>query len=206
VGLLGELALQVRRGRWNREATSSEVDAELAEVAAAPGGRSWCPGPRGHGCERARIKVGLAGCVLAASLLAGCTSARSSLGTTDASCYQSLPTATNAGQSHGRLIGLHLYTLKDLKTKAPHLYKYVVANAPQHLCEVGLTGKSTKGKVSKALGKSSGELAVVVATSPGNKLLATLIFSHAPLKFGHSHPGVRGGRASAPERFSLLGK
>jgi hypothetical protein len=138
-----------------------------------------------------RLKVGLAGCVLAASLLAGCTSARSSLGTTDASCYQALPTATNAVQSHGRLIGLHLFTLKELKSKAPHLYRFIVARvkAPQPVCVVGFTGKFTSAKVSKPLGRSSGELAVVVSTSPGNKLLATVIFSHAPLKFGHSHLG-----------------
>jgi hypothetical protein len=136
-----------------------------------------------------RIKVGLAGCVLAALVLAGCTSARSSLGTTDASCYQALPAATKAVQSHGRLIGLHLFTLKEIKSKAPHLYQFIEdrANPPQRVCVVGFTGKFTRGKVSKPLGKSSGELAVVVSTSPSNVLLATVIFSHAPLKFGHSH-------------------
>jgi hypothetical protein len=34
-GLIGELALQVRRGRWNRQATSSDVDAGPAVVAVA---------------------------------------------------------------------------------------------------------------------------------------------------------------------------
>jgi hypothetical protein len=57
------------------------------------------------------------------------------------------------------------------------------------VCVAAFTGKFTKGEVSKPLGRTAGPLAVVVSTSPGNKLLGTVIFSHAPLNFGHSHFG-----------------
>ena len=51
------------------------------------------------------------------------------------------------------------------------------------------TGNFTAASVSDPRGRSSGKLAVVVSTTPGNHLLGTVIFTKAPLHFGHSHAG-----------------
>jgi hypothetical protein len=38
------------------------------------------------------------------------------------------------------------------------------------------------------MGRSTGTLAVVVVTRPGNKVLGTLILSKLPVRFQHTHP------------------
>jgi len=133
----------------------------------------------------------MAGGVLLAGVLAGCTTARSSLGTSDSSCYLALPAATKAIGGHGRLLGVDLFTLGSLRHKAPHLYK---ALAPRHddserVCVVAFGGVFDQAMVAHPRGRSSGRLAVVVATSPGNDVLGTVIFTRAPLHFGHPHFG-----------------
>ena len=42
--------------------------------------------------------------------------------------------------------------------------------------------------VMRPLGSSTGKQAVVVVTTPGNKLLGTLILSKIPVRFQHTHP------------------
>jgi len=138
-----------------------------------------------------QVAPALAGCLLLALVLAGCTSARNSLGTSDSSCYLSLPTATDAVQSHGRLLGVHLFDLKALRQRAPQLFqaldtKYV---AQQKVCVVAFSGHFDRNSVSSPHGRSSGRLAVVVTTSPANHVLGTVIFTRPPLHFGHPHIG-----------------
>jgi hypothetical protein len=138
-----------------------------------------------------RWATGAAGCALLAGLLAGCTTARSSLGTSDSSCYLALPTATKATGSHGRLQGVQRFTLSTLREKAPHLLHDLATTAPgsETVCLIAFTGNFTAASVSDPRGRSSGKLAVVVSTTPGNHLLGTVIFTKAPLHFGHSHAG-----------------
>jgi hypothetical protein len=92
---------------------------------------------------------------------------------------------------HGRMIGLHRYTLGQLRQRAPHLFKELASNkaASQQVCVVAFAGTFEAGSVSHPLGRSSGRVAVVVATSPYNHLLGTVIFKRAPLLFGHTHIG-----------------
>ena len=134
---------------------------------------------------------GLTGCLLAAGLLTGCASARSNLGTSDSSCYLALPTATNAVHAHGKLLGVHLFTLKALHQKAPHLYKALATtdSSSQTVCVTAFTGTFTRSSVSNPLGRVSGRLAVVVSTTSSNHVLGTVIFTRLPLHFGHSHVG-----------------
>jgi hypothetical protein len=128
---------------------------------------------------------------LLAGVLAGCTTARSSLGTSDSSCYLALPTATKAVESHGRLFGVQKFSLSELRKNSPHLAHDLgtSASGSDTVCIVAFTGKFTADSVSKPRGQSSGHLAVVVSTTPGNHLLGTVIFTKAPLHFGHSHAG-----------------
>jgi hypothetical protein len=151
-------------------------------VTAPEGGRRGVAG---------RLALGLAGVALTATMVTGCTSARSNLGTSDSPCYLALPSATQAVGSHGRLVGVHLLTLTALRQQAPGLFEAlsVAPGSRQRVCVIGFTGTFTKESVSKPLGLSSGQLAAVVVKSPSNQLLGTVILSHAPLRFGHPHIG-----------------
>ncbi len=136
------------------------------------------------------VLSGLCGLVLLASVLAGCSSARVGLGTTDESCYLALPTAAKAVGGHGHLEGIRKYTVSGLKGIAPRLYGFLVTQAPrtQAVCLAGYTGTFTKAMVTKPLGHTAGKLAVVVVTTPGNKLLGTVLLTKLPVRFAHTHP------------------
>lgn len=134
--------------------------------------------------------TGVCGLLLAASVLAGCSSARVGLGTTDESCYLELPTAANAVGHHGHLEGIRKYTVSGLKGIAPRLHGFLIVHAPktQAVCLAGYTGTFTKGMVMKPLAQDMGRLAVVVVSTPGNKLLGTVILTKLPVRFLHTHP------------------
>lgn len=129
------------------------------------------------------------GLVLVASILAGCSSARTGLGTTDESCYLALPTAAKAVGGHGHLSGVRKFSVAELKPLAPRLYDDLADQAPakQAVCLAAYTGHFTQAMVTKPLGRASGKLAVVVVTSPGNRVLGTLILEKIPVRFQHTH-------------------
>ena len=83
-----------------------------------------------------RLGVVLAGTLLLTSALAGCTSSRSSLGTTDNSCYLALPIASHAVHGKGRLVGIQLYSESSLRKKAPNLSRdlSLSSKAQQKVC------------------------------------------------------------------------
>ncbi len=144
--------------------------------------RSWL------GCGRARrFGAGLAGLVVAASLLTACSAARTGQGTSAESCYLALPTASEAVGDHGHLAGVRKFTLSSLHGMAPRLYDHLADEVPkgQAVCVVAYTGKFDKAMVSKPLGRPTGTLAVVVVTTPANKLLGTLILTKIPVRFQH---------------------
>jgi hypothetical protein len=128
--------------------------------------------------------------VLAATLLASCSTARSDFGTTDASCYLALPTASRAVGGHGHLEGVRKYTLSSLRSVAPRLYSRLAddVSKKQAVCIAGYSGHFTSSEVSKAMGQPSGTLAVAVVTTPGNRLLGTLVLTKLPVRFQHTHP------------------
>jgi hypothetical protein len=124
--------------------------------------------------------------------MSGCTSARSTLGTTDSSCYKSLPTALQAVRGHGHFVGIHLYTLSKFAKIAPRLVDDL---GGQHItkatrvCVAAYEGTYTSSDVSKPLGRASGKLAVVVVNAANQHLLGTAIIKRPPLHFGHPHVG-----------------
>jgi hypothetical protein len=141
--------------------------------------------------SRARITASVAALVLAASLLASCSSARSDFGSTSgSSCYQALPIAAKAVGGHGHLEGVRKYTLNGLRNVAPRLSKRLAGDLSkkQGVCVAGYTGQFTAAEVEKPLGRSAGTLAVAVVTTPGNKLLGTLILTKLPVRFQQNHP------------------
>ncbi len=131
-----------------------------------------------------------AGLTLAATVFGGCTAARVGLGTTDESCYLSLPTAAKAVGGHGHLSGIRKYSLGSLKGIAPRLYQALAGDVPkgQSVCLAAYTGHFTSSEVTKPLGRASGKLAVAVVTSPHNEVLGTLILDKIPVRFQHTHP------------------
>lgn len=137
-----------------------------------------------------RGRCALGGLALAALVLAGCSSARVGLGTADESCYLALPTAAKAVNGQGHFEGIRKYTLGGFKGVAPRLYTALADQVPkgQGLCIAGYTGSFSAEMVMKPLGRPTGKLAVVVVTSPGNKLLGTLILKEIPVRFQHTHP------------------
>jgi hypothetical protein len=138
-----------------------------------------------------KLAVPLVTVTLALCLLAGCTSARNSLGTSDSSCYLALPSASHAVGPHSKFIGVHQFTLSSLRQKEPGLFDSLAALKPtsQRVCIIEFVGSFTQASVQKPLGKSSGRLAVVVLEAPSNHLLGTVIFHHPPLDFAHPHVG-----------------
>lgn len=146
------------------------------------------PRPGGSRAGR-RVVGGLVGCLLVATLVADCTTARSDLGTSVSSCYLALPTATEAVGSHGHLLGVQRFTVGALKQRAPVLYRDLATHPPssEGVCVVAFSGTFRASGVTDARGRPSGRLAVVVSTTPGNHVLGTVIFAHLPLRFGHTH-------------------
>ena len=141
-----------------------------------------------------RLLTGLLSCVVAAGLVAGCTSVRSDLGTSDSSCYIALPAATRAVGSHGHLIGVHLYTVATLRRRVPMLFDALAKepnrpNPSQRICVVAFEGSFTRSTVSKPVGLPSGTVAVVVSKFPSNQLLGTAVVDRPPVHFGHTHIG-----------------
>jgi hypothetical protein len=138
-----------------------------------------------------RLTSGVVGCMLLAVVFAGCTSVRSSLGTSDSSCYRALPTARLAVNEQGRMLGVQLLTLAALRHDAQRLFQDLATTdaESQQVCVVAFEGKFEKSSVSEPRGLSAGRVAVVVSTIPSDQLLGTVIFMRAPLHFGHSHFG-----------------
>jgi hypothetical protein len=148
----------------------------------------------GAGPSRRRRRRGLAaasGFVVVAALVAGCTTARSDLGTSDSTCYRSIPAATKAVNSHGRLLGVERTSLGALRRVAPDLLSDISAGPlpSQAVCVIAFSGHFTSASVVEPRGRSSGRLAVVVTTTPADHLLGTVVFSRPPFHFGRLHAG-----------------
>jgi hypothetical protein len=141
---------------------------------------------------RPRVGAFVAAFVLAAALLASCSSARSDLGSSEASssCYMALPTAAKAVGGHGHLEGVRKYSLDTLRALAPRLYRHLAddLSTKQAVCLAGYGGHFSATDVEKPLGRPSGPVAVAVVTTPGNQLLGTLILTKVPVRFEQMHP------------------
>jgi hypothetical protein len=81
--------------------------------------------------------------------------------------------------------------MASLQKKAPRLVRLLQTGekASQRVCVVAFSGEFQGTSVTAAKGRAAGKLAVVVATTPSNDVLGTVIFRHIPLRFSHSHVG-----------------
>jgi hypothetical protein len=124
-------------------------------------------------------------------VLAGCTTPRDNLGTSDSACYLAIPAATGAVGGHGRFLGVHLLTLRALRKESPDLFHALGTARPpsQQVCVAAFAGSFHATDVASPKGGTSGNTAVVVETIPSIALLGTVIVTHTPFRFGHAHVG-----------------
>lgn len=138
------------------------------------------------------IAAPAAALIVAATLLAGCSSARSELGTSASPCYLALPAASTAVHHRGHLLGVRLESAGWLRTHARHLYAADRAAhpSPPLVCLFAYSGHFRSDGVERPVGRPAGRLAVVEISYPKGRVIATLVVRHPPLTFGHSHIGL----------------
>jgi hypothetical protein len=144
------------------------------------------------GRVRRKIVCGAVGALLLAGGLSGCANTRSSLGTNDSSCFLDLPAAGAAVGNHGRFVGIHLFSLTELKKEAPKLVADLdgAHASASHMCLAAYEGTLTSSELHKQLNKrTSGKFAVAVVDASSRTLLGTLLIKEPPLHFGHPHVG-----------------
>jgi hypothetical protein len=119
--------------------------------------------------------------LLSLGLAAGCTASRNVLGTGDSACFQAIPVAEQAVHHHGKFVGVHRVTTEHLHRQLPS-----VARHPQKaVCVVAYRGNFDSDQVRMAKPGQSGHYAVVVVSSPGNRLLRSYVLPKLPLPFRH---------------------
>jgi len=125
------------------------------------------------------------------STLAGCTSARDTLGTNASPCFQALAVAEDAVNGKGQFAGVHLLSLvdvgADLRLRAELAAR--AASLVHQICVVSYRGTFRVGQVARPLGPPPaggiGHYAIVLVSKPQNKLLGTVVRRTQPLRFGH---------------------
>jgi hypothetical protein len=134
-----------------------------------------------------RVVAAVALCLSAGGLAAGCSAGRSTLGTSDAPCYVALPTAVQAVESAGHLVGVRLFKVGSVTYKLLDRAIDQAGLTSGRVCLVAFSGHFTAGTVEHPEGRPSGKLAVVVLRYPSGSLVATVLFLHLPTHFGHTH-------------------
>jgi hypothetical protein len=140
-----------------------------------------------------RVRVALASlaAVAAFGVVSGCTAARDTLGTNSSPCYRALAIAKDAVHDHGTFAGVRLETVAALKA-LKHVDALLKARAtsPLHnVCVVSYKGSFRTTEVSRPAGRTPasgvGHFAIVVISTPQNKLLATFVLEKEPVRFAH---------------------
>jgi len=143
------------------------------------------------GASRVVARVARAGavCLVTALVTAGCTSARSNLGTSASPCFSALPSAIRAAGEHAHLVSVHLVTLKQLEHVAPMVFHSLdTGQGPRtRVCAIVFAGRFTSHSVERPRGRPSGTLAVTVLDTPSNQVVGTVIFRHPVQQLGPRH-------------------
>jgi hypothetical protein len=131
----------------------------------------------------------IAAAVVGSVVLTSCTAGHASLGTGSSPCYVALPRAADAVHHRGTLVGVRLVPPSELdphrstRLELEHRYGGPLKNT----CLVAYRGKFTSSSVERPIKPDrSGSYAVAVLTTSGNRLLATFVLAHEPLRFGHT--------------------
>jgi putative heme transporter len=147
-------------------------------------GHGW---RRQHRWRRGPVVL-IAAAVVGSVVLTSCTAGHATLGTGSSPCYLALPKAADAVHHRGTLVGVRLVPPSELD---PHLSTRLelerrYGGPLKDTCLVAYRGMYTSSSVERPIKPGrSGTYAVAVLTTSGNRLLATFVFSHEPLRFGH---------------------
>jgi hypothetical protein len=122
--------------------------------------------------------------------LAGCTSARDTLGTSASSCFDALALAGNAVHHRGTFAGVRLVSFDafgtDVHMRAALSNRF--GTKIHNVCAVSYRGTFRVDQVEQLLGPPPaggvGHFAVVIVSKPQNKLLGTVVRLTQPMRFG----------------------
>lgn len=164
------------------------------------GARRPMPGRRHPAGRRPRPltarPAALAACasLVLAGMLAGCTSARNTLGTHDSLCFRVLPAARRAVGTHPSFSGVRYLPAGQL-VGAVHRARRQGVKVPEALadvarlptCLVSYKGRFVLASVSKGWAPLPGPYlyAVVVIQQQTDTVVGTVLFHSVPLRFEH---------------------
>ncbi len=155
-------------------------------------------GPRPGGIRR----LAAVGAVALGSLaVAGCTSARDTLGTNSSPCFKALALGADAVHDRGKFAGVRLLSAQTIK-KIPRVDDVLSERSSTRLhnvCAVAYSGTFRRSQVERPAGRvpasGVGHFAIVVVSTPQNVLLATFVLEKEPVRFRHLALGVPHGTA-----------
>ena len=140
-----------------------------------------------------KMRAGVAALALCVCLGAtsACTAARDTLGTNSSPCFRALAIASDAVHDRGTFAGVRLVAVSALKS-VKHVGEMLQARSstPLHnLCVVSYRGTFRPSEVARPAGRvpasGTGRFAIVVISTPQNKLLGTFVLEREPVRFGH---------------------
>lgn len=129
--------------------------------------------------------------VLLAATLSACVSARNTLGTSSSPCFRAVPVASEAVNDRGTLAGIRLVSQKSLERypRLALLLDRLTGSASQNVCVVAFHGSYSPSQVEKPLEPATalrtGKVAIVIVTTPQNRLVGTVILEREPLPLRH---------------------
>lgn len=141
---------------------------------------------KGHGA----LALAAAG-ALSLGLVAGCTTARVTLGTNASPCFEALAVAADAVHGNGTFAGVHLVSFSavgsDLHMAAA--LTAVAGRSVHDVCAVSYRGSFHVDQVKRPIGPAPtggvGHYAIVIVSKPQGRLLGTVLRQTQPLRFGH---------------------
>jgi hypothetical protein len=132
------------------------------------------------------MRARLLACALAGGLfLASCGARGAVLGPSSSPCFRSMPLAASTVLNTGHLVGVRLIDVGHLR----HPLTSSTA-LPSKVCVVAFQGNFTAAAIGATEGRDHGPFAVVVVSTDGTRLLATVIVSRLPLDFRHTVIGT----------------
>jgi hypothetical protein len=124
----------------------------------------------------------------AAGGLAGCTSARNTLGTPVNACYQALPVAAAAVHHRGHFAGVVLLGRRALRSdrRVGAVLTDIGGSLPRSVCVVSFHGRFAAGDVERPIGTSvaNGRWALVLVALPSKDLVGTVVSRRPPHMHG----------------------
>lgn len=129
-------------------------------------------------------------CPMMVVTLAGCTSARNTLGTSASPCFDALALAGNAVHHRGTFAGVRLVSFDTVGTDLHMRSKLSALFGPKvhSVCAVSYRGTFGADQVERPLGPPPaggiGHFAIVIVSKPQNRLLGTIVRLTQPLRFG----------------------